>query len=181
MRILVRSITVPIIAALVCISCGRGLPKESVFIVGRSATKHSPDGRVYTSLGAKVSMRAEDREIGLMHLLVLPPAHEDLVDSHATLDEGVPEVLRFEWQLSNGTTARLTNSYDPEAHVMTVSGRRYPLSEGNLFLAQMNDQGTLEFRQLRRTLFQCLEASEALAAFKRELPNNERLQKMREQ
>ncbi len=43
--------------ALVCTSCGHGLPNEPVFIASRSTTQHSPDGRVYTSLGAKTSMR----------------------------------------------------------------------------------------------------------------------------
>ena len=167
-------------AALVCTSCRHGLPNEAVFIVERSTTQHAPNGRVYTSLGANVSMRAGDPEIGLMHILILPPAGQELVESHAKLDEGVPQVLRFEWQFSSGTAARLTNSYDPQTHVVTVSGHHYLLSKGNLFVAQVGDRGSVEFRQLGRTAFWCVQAQEALATFKRELPNNERLHSIHE-
>jgi hypothetical protein len=125
-------------------------------------------------------MRAGDPKIGLMHILILPPAGQALVESHAELDEGVLQVLRFEWQFSSGTAARLTNSYDPQTHVVSVLGHHYPLSKGNLFVAQVSDRGSLEFRQLGRTAFGCLQAQEALAAFKRELPNNERLDRMHE-
>ena len=174
------SLTIVLGAALLCTSCGRGLPTEPVFIVGRSTTHHSPDGRVYTCLGAKTSMRAGDREIALMHILILPPATQDLVDATTALDEGVPEVLRFDWRFSVDTTAKLTFSYDPEMHAVTVAGHRYPLSKGNLFVVTISDKGSPEVRQLGRTLFECLEAREALATFKRELPNSERVHKIRE-
>jgi hypothetical protein len=125
-------------------------------------------------------MRAGDPEIGLMHVLILPPADHELVRSTAALDEGAPEILRFEWQFSDGTTAKLAISHDVETHVVSVSGQHFPLSKGNLFVAQANDKGAIEFRQLSRTLFECLEARKALAAFKRELPTNERVQKIHE-
>jgi hypothetical protein len=129
-------------------------------------------------LGGKASMRAGEPEIGLMHILILPPAGQVLVDSRAAVEEGVPEILRFEWQFSNGTVAKLAISHDPKTHVLSVTGQHYPLSKGNLFLAQANDQGALEFRQLRRTRFECLEASQALAEFKRDFPSDERVQEI---
>jgi hypothetical protein len=115
-----------------------------------------------------------------MHVLILPPADHELVGSTAALDEGSPEILRFEWQFSNVAAAKLAISHDAETHVVTVSGQHYPLSKGNLFVAQANDQGVIEFRQLSRTLFECLEARKALAEFKRALPSNERVQKINE-
>jgi hypothetical protein len=172
---------VVVAVALFCTSCGHGLPNEPVFIVGRSTTQDSPDGTVYTSLGAKVSMRTGDPEIGLMHILILPPAGHELVHATAALHEGVPEVLRFEWQFSNGVTANLAISHDAEKHIVSVSGKHYSLSKGNLFVAQASDKGGLEFRQLSRTLFECLDARKALAAFKRELPGDERVRKINEQ
>ncbi len=175
-----RSMAAALAAGLFCISCGHGLPSEPVFITGRSTTQDSPNGRVYTSLGAKASMRAGDSEIALMHVLILPPADHELVRSTAALDEGTPETLRFEWQFSNGTTAKLAISHDAEKHVVTVSGQHFRLSKGNLFVAQASDKGEIEFRQLSRTLFECLDAGKALAAFKRELPANEKVQKIHE-
>jgi hypothetical protein len=175
-----RPMAAVIAAGLLCTSCGRGLPSEPVFILARSTTPDSPNGRVYTSLGGKTSMRAGDPEIGLLHILILPPADHELVHSTATLDEGAPEILRFEWQFSNGTTANLAISHDPQTHVVSVAGQHFPLAKGNLFVAQPNDKGALEFHQLSRTLFECVEARKALAAFKRELPSNERVQKIQE-
>jgi hypothetical protein len=174
------SMAAVIAAGLLCTSCGHGLPSEPVFIIGRSTTQDSPNGRVYTSLGGKASMRAGDPEIGLMHVLILPPADHTLVRSTAALDEGAPEILRFEWEFSNGTTGKLAITHDAETHVVSVSGQHYPLSKGNLFVAQTNDKGAIEFRQLSRTLFQCLEARKALAEFKRELSSNQQVQKIHE-
>jgi len=177
---LLRPMAAVIAVGLICTSCGHGLLNEPVFIIGRSTTQDSPDGSVYTSLGGKASMRASDPEIGLMHVLILPPPNHELVHSTAALDEGAPEILRFEWQFSNGTTAKLAISHDAEKHVASVSGQHFPLSKGNLFLAQASDKGAIEFRQLSRTLFECLDARKALAAFKRELPGDERIQKIHE-
>ena len=175
-----RSMAAALATGLLCLSCGHGLPNEPVFIIGRSTTQDSPYGRVYTSLGGKVSMQAGDPEIGLMHVLILPPSDHELVRSTAALEEGAPEILRFEWEFSNGKAAKLAISHDSEKHVVSVSGQHYPLSKGNLFVAQANDQGAIEFRQLSRTLFECLEAGKALAEFKREFPTNERVQKIHE-
>jgi hypothetical protein len=167
-----------IVLSVAFVGCAHRLPNENISIHGGAEIGGWPDGIVQTCWGAKQRMRAGERELGLIHLLILPPSGERLVTTSSGSDStSDPNVVWYEWMFPHDRTVRFAISYYPDGHVVSVQGRRYRLSKGNLFFADVRATDHIEFTQLHRTLFQSLKPEEALQVFLKELPLNERVQK----
>jgi hypothetical protein len=167
--------------AFICTSCVHQLPNEPIVITGSSEIGGWPDGIVHTSLGAKQVMRAGEQEIGLLHILILPPTNAPLVTSSSRSDEGSPinpNTLWYEWHFVKNVTIKLMVFYYPTEHAVGIGERHYQLTKGNLFVVDVKAANEVDFRQLHRTMFECREPREALKVFKSELPDNERVQRI---
>lgn len=154
----------------------RSLPDERIIIHGGAQRGGFPTGFLQTVWGAKPHVQPGEGEIGLMHLLIFPPASAESDDSTIRGDTD-PNFLEFKWNLNEGKSVNLQILYYPGEHAIEVRGRQYKLSEGNLFVIKADSDDRVDVKQLQRTMFDCLNPGDTVRAFKSECKDDERVQR----
>jgi hypothetical protein len=175
-------------AALFCASCDHGgkdplappaassvqLPDGRVTMGGGATRGGWPHPILESIYGGYDGMAADDKGLGLMYLVIIPP--KDGRFSRRT-DTG-PNVMQFEWP-SFVPPVTLRILYDPLAHSIEISGDRYPLQRGNYFVIREQQGGGPNVKQLPEADFEAKRPAEALEVFKRKCKDVQEIQEMK--